>query len=203
MSANATARPRVIHLGPSHALVSCLCFLTSLASILTFCSLPVYCTCVYLSSSHPIITAIHPICIYINSSSISPESVSRWVLRFCCEMCGWGGKKSLSFLCSKIIARHFSVLVLSLSRWICSQQCHWESREMFFIVSKVLARPCCRHNLVRSLPSLGFLRFLSTSIWRLSPFYFGAAGEDKWLCVFKLGAAFVTRTKPTTHGLHS
>ncbi len=52
------------------------------------------------------------------------------VLRFCCEMCGWEKKKS--FLCRKMITYHFSVLVLSLSRWICSQQCHRVSLEMVF-----------------------------------------------------------------------
>lgn len=58
-------------------------------------------------------------------------------LRFCCEMCGWG-KRSL-FCAGKMITYHFSVLVLSLSKWICSQQCHRVSLEMFFIVSEGLS----------------------------------------------------------------
>lgn len=57
-------------------------------------------------------------------------SVVRWVWGFAVKCVG--GRKKKSFLCRKMITYHFSVLVLSLSRWICSRQCHWVSPEMFF-----------------------------------------------------------------------
>lgn len=107
-------------------------------------------------------------------------------LRFCCEMCGWG-KRSL-FCAGKMITYHFSVLVLSLSKWICSQQCHRVSLEMFFIVSEGLsgamlwAQPrglAPSHRLPQS--PLGFLQFfwLLTQFGRcFSPCGFGAEGEE-------------------------
>lgn len=78
------------------------------------------------------------------------------VLRFCCETCGWG-KKNL--FCAKTITYHFSVLVLSPSRWICSQQRHRVSLEMiFFIASQGLSGAMLRAQPFGSL-SLSSLRF--------------------------------------------
>lgn len=97
----------------------------------------------HLSSwhSHPVIT-VHPF-LYLNQISISFSSgprlptpslflsVSQWFWGFAVKCVG-GERKKKYFLCRKMITYHFSVLVPSLLRWICCQQCHRVSLEMFF-----------------------------------------------------------------------
>lgn len=83
------------------------------------------------------VSNLHPFQLWASITISSSRSVPLlMVLRFCCEMCGWG-KKIFSVQKKKKITYHFSVLVLSLSRWICSQQCHRVSLEMtFYSVSR-------------------------------------------------------------------
>lgn len=88
-------------------------------------------------------------CICIKSPSLSALGLDYHLqLSFCPSVDGfevllwnvWVGEKNL--FCAKkkkkkMITYHFSVLVLSLSRWICSQQCHRVSLEMtFYSVSR-------------------------------------------------------------------
>lgn len=113
---SAVATAKVICLVPAHALVSCPCHLVTFfylfiltSTLLSLCPFNSFCFhllfCFILGSlAHHVITVVHPF-LYRNlhlfelwasiTNSIS-LSVRLWmVLRFCCEMCGWGKKKSL------------------------------------------------------------------------------------------------------------
>lgn len=125
-----------------------LSFIHSLSLPHFFCSCPLIhspslsasTSCFDLSSCHPFLY-LYQISIPFSSGPRLPSpalvlSLCWWFWGFAVKCVG-GEKKS--FLCKKKkkITYHFSVLVLSLSRWICSQQCHRVSLEMtFYSVSR-------------------------------------------------------------------
>ncbi len=151
----AVTTAKVIYLVPAHALVSCPCHLVTFSLFIhshfhTFIhSLSLHLSPVLI---HPHVTLIQSLLlstllrICIKSPSLSAEALDyRLCLSFCPSRDGfevllwnvWVGKKEF-FLCRKMVTYHFSVLVLSLSGWICSQQCHRVSLEMIFIESRGL-----------------------------------------------------------------
>lgn len=95
--------------------------------------------CILMSVSHSVINVFHPflyqISIAFSSGPRLPApslflSVSRWFWGFAVKCVG-GEKKVFSVQKNDNLS--FFSLVLSLSRWICSQQCHRVSLEMFFL----------------------------------------------------------------------